>query len=59
MSSYAGCQSWREAVNEQATHVETVELGNAILSNELGDARVALGHPSEELGNTHDGCCCL
>jgi hypothetical protein len=46
-------------IHAQATHVETVELGNAVLSNELGDARIAFGHPSEELGNTHDGYCCL
>ena len=40
-------------------YVETVKLGDAVLSNELRDARIPLGHPSEELGNTHDYCCCL
>ena len=42
------------AVVNNAVHikVEVVELGNAVLSDELRDRRVALGEPSEELGNT-------
>lgn len=40
------------AVMLEAAHVETVELGNAILGNELRDGRIALREPSEELGNT-------
>jgi hypothetical protein len=39
----------------KATNIKTVELRNAVLCNELRDARIALGHPSKELGDTHDG----
>ena len=39
------------------SYIETIELRNAVLRNELRDARIPFGHPSKELGNTH-GCCC-
>ena len=54
-----GVSVMARVIDTQATHVKTVKLRNAVLSNKLRDARVALGHPSEELGNTHDDCCCL
>lgn len=40
---------------DDAIHVEVeaVELGDSVFGNELGDGRIALGEPSEELGNTH------
>ena len=42
------------AVVDNAVHVEVevIELGNAILSDQLRDSRVALGEPSEEFGDT-------
>ena len=36
------------------SHVEVVELGNSIFSNELGDGRISLREPSEELRNTKE-----
>ena len=42
------------AVVDDAVHVqvEAVELGDAVLGDELGDRGIALREPSEELGNT-------
>lgn len=42
-------------VVNDAVHVEiqTIEFGDSVLSNELGDGRIALGEPPEEFGNTH------
>jgi hypothetical protein len=42
------------AVVDNAVHVEVevVELGNAVLGDQLRDRRIALREPSEELGNT-------
>jgi hypothetical protein len=54
MSSYDSLSAPCE-YSRQATNIKTVELGNAILGNELRDAGIALRHPSEELWNTHDG----
>jgi len=58
MSSYDSLLTTYLAMRE-ATYIKTVELGNAILRNKLGDARVAFGHPSEELWDTHGCCGCL
>lgn len=41
-------------VATKQAHVKTVELGNAVFRDELRDARIPLGHPSKELGDTHD-----
>jgi hypothetical protein len=54
MSSYGSWSAWY-LVLRAATNIETVELGDAVLRNELRDAWIALRHPSEELGDTH-GC---
>jgi hypothetical protein len=43
-------------IGGKATYIEAVELGDAILCNQLRNARIALRHPSEELGDTHGGC---
>jgi hypothetical protein len=42
------------AIVDNSIHVqvEVVELGNAVLSDELRDGRIALREPAEELGNT-------
>lgn len=42
------------AVVNNAVHVEieVIELGNAVLGNQLRDSRVALREPSEEFGDT-------
>ena len=44
------------AVVDNAVHVEVeaVELGDAVLCDELRDRRISLRHPSEELRDTHD-----
>jgi hypothetical protein len=54
-SRLANCErgkrlDFREA--RRLAHVEAVELGNPVLGDELRDGRIALGEPSEELGNT-------
>ena len=42
------------AVVDNAVHVEVeiIELGNAVLGDQLRDSRIALREPSEELGDT-------
>lgn len=37
----------------RVSYIKTVELGDAVLGNELRDARIPFGHPSKELGDTH------
>jgi len=43
------------AVVDNAIHikVETIELGDPILRDELGYRGISLGHPSKEFGYTH------
>jgi hypothetical protein len=36
-------------------YIEAIEFGYAILRNELRYRGVSFAHPSEELGDTHDG----
>lgn len=48
-------EPWPEQGSLTHVQVETVEFGNAVLCDELGDGWVPLTHPSEEFGNTH-GC---
>jgi hypothetical protein len=38
-----------------STNIKTVELGDAVLRDQLRDARIALRHPPKELWDTH-GC---
>jgi hypothetical protein len=42
------------AVVDDAVHVEVevIELGNAVLGDQLRDSRIALREPPEELGDT-------
>lgn len=35
-------------------YVEAIELRYPVFGNELRNGRIAFGHPSEELGDTHD-----
>ena len=41
--------------SQREAHIETVELGDAVLRDELRDGRIPLREPSEELGDTGYG----
>ena len=43
---------WRKRRRWESTYVEGIKLGNAVLSNQLRDGRIALAHPSEEFRDT-------
>ena len=38
--------------------IETIELWNSVVGDELGDGRISLAHPSEEFRDTHGGGRC-
>ena len=47
-------EAFEGQVRGGGTYIKIVELWNAVLCDKLGDRRVSLAHPSEELWHTHD-----
>lgn len=54
MERHQLAQAFTTGQGERAgSYIETIELWDAILSDELRDRRVALRHPPEELWDAH------